>query len=219
VVVFGDRRPSRQVFKFSGRSIPIRQSCKYLGVWLDFDLSGRALADSIFEKFKAAIPVFFSLCRRLCLARLDTVYRLANALVFSLVYGCEFLARLDVVEKCELLWWRGVRAFYGLPPGVSAPFVRLLFPNFSLVNRAIEAKFGLLRRGTLPLPTLFPEAVITDMGSLFAKGKKGFSQILRDWCLIIDLPDLFFEYESASIRSLLSQRRVARNEADWRLFC
>jgi hypothetical protein len=218
IVVFGDRHPSRHIFKYQGQPIPIRRSCKYLGVWLDFDLSGRALADSILEKFKAGVPVFFSLCRRLRLARLDVVFRLANALVFSLLYGCEFLRRLDVITKCEEAWWRGVRAFYGLPPGVSALFVRLLFPRFSLVNRAFEAKFNLLRRGTLPLPTLFPEAIISDRGFLFSQHRKGYSQILRDWCLSISLPDLFFEYDRVCVRATLLDRKKAQDDQDWEAF-
>ncbi len=217
VVVFGDRL-SRLTFKYQGKPIPIRQSCKYLGVWLDFDLSGKALADSVLTKFKAAIPVFFSLCRRLRLGRLDVVYRLANALVFSLLYGCEFLRKIDVVEKCEAAWWSGVRAFYGLPPGVSAVFVRFLFPRFSLVNRIYEAKFNLLRRGTLPLPTLFPEAVIFDRGFLFPKAKKGYSQILFDWCTLLGSPELIYEYDRNSVRAKLLEKKSAQDDRDWLLF-
>jgi hypothetical protein len=119
IVVFGTRRRSTPVFKYCGRPIPIRSSVKYLGVWLDFDLSGKALADAIGAKFKTAIPVFFSLCRRLRLARLDLVFNFANSLVFSLLYSSEFLRRLDVILGCEKQWWSGVRSFYGLPSGVS----------------------------------------------------------------------------------------------------
>jgi hypothetical protein len=176
------------------------------------------MADSVLEKFNAAVPVFFSLCRRLRLSRLNVVYQLANALVFSLLYGCEFLRRVDVIEKCEATWWRGVRSFYGLPPGVSAPFVRLLFPQFSLVHRVLESKFSLLRRGTMPLPTLFPEAVIFDRGFLFSQRRKGFSQIVHDWCTFLGLTDLFFEYDRPAVRSRLIARKNALNDDDWRLF-
>jgi hypothetical protein len=218
IVVFGKRRHPSQVFKFEGQSVPVRRSCKYLGVWLDGDLSGRALADSVTEKFRAAVPTFFSLCRRLRVANLDVVFRLANALVFSLLYGCEFLRRIDIVETCEKAWWKGVRSFYGLPPGVSSPFVRLLFPRFSLVHRVLEAKFNLLRRGSHPLPTLFPEALLADRGVLFSRGRKGYSQILFDWCSLLGLSDLFFEYERVTIRSALVDRKAAQNDQDWLLF-
>jgi hypothetical protein len=218
VVVFGDLRSSRLTFKYLGKPIPIRRSCKYLGVWLDHDLSGKAMADSVLTKFKAAIPVFFSLCRRLRLGRLDVVFRLANALVFSLMYGCEFLRRVDVVEKCEAAWWSGVRAFYGLPPGVSAVFVQFLFPRFSLINRVYEAKFNLLRRGTLPLPTLFPEAVIFDRGFLFPKAKKGYSQILFDWCTLLGSPELIYEYDRNCVKAKLLEKKTAQDERDWLLF-
>jgi hypothetical protein len=191
VIAFGARRASL-TFRYRGEPIPVRSSVKYLGVWIDCDLSGKALADAMFAKFTAAVPVFFSLCRRLKIARLDLVFRLAEALVFSLLYGCEFLRRADVVVRCEEAWWRGVRSFFGLPSGVSTVFLHLIFPRFSLVHKVLSAKLGLLLRGTQPLATLFPEAIVFDRGCLFSKHRKGYSQMVRDWCEQLGVLDLFF---------------------------
>ncbi len=216
VVVFGSKRG--HVFKYRGRPIPLRRACKYLGVWLDSDLMGKTLADALLSKFKAAVPVFFGLCRRLRLSRLDLIHRLANALVFSQLYGCEFLRRLDVIVQCEQIWWRGVRSFYGLPSGVSSAFLRLVFPSFSLVNRAISAKFGLLCRGTRSLPTLFPEAVVLDRAWLLEKHHKGYSQILRDWCEQLRLLDLFYLCDQSRFRAALAARRDQSLDSDWDMF-
>jgi hypothetical protein len=83
IVIFGCKQGnSPLLFKYKRQVIPIRRSCKYLGVWLDGDLSGKALAEAVLYKFKAAVLVFFGLCRRLRLSRLDLVFRLADSLVF-----------------------------------------------------------------------------------------------------------------------------------------
>jgi hypothetical protein len=73
VVVFG-KPPRVMSFKYNRESIRLRRSCKYLGVWLEGDLSGGALADAISQKFVTAVPVFFNLCQRLRLARLDLIF-------------------------------------------------------------------------------------------------------------------------------------------------
>jgi hypothetical protein len=187
-------------------------------VWLDFDLSGKALADAMGSKFKAAVPVFFSLCRRLRLARLDLVFNLANLLVFSLLYGSEFLRQLDVIQSCEKLWWSGVRSFYGLPSGVSSAFIRLIFPRFSLVNRVLDSKHGLLVRGTHPLATLFPEALVFDRVFLFGKHRRGFSQIFHDWCEHFRLLDVFFSCDRSVFKAALQARLDRVLDEDWLLF-
>jgi hypothetical protein len=217
VVVFGGGHSS-VTFRYKKKVIPLRRSCKYLGVWLDGDMSGRSLADAVHQKFVAGVPVFFSLCRRLRLGRIDLVSRLANAMVFSLLYGGEFLGRLDVVRKCEAAWWRGVQGFYGLPPGVSSVFIRLLFPRVSLINRVTAAKFGLLFRGSQPLSTLFPEAIVCDRGVLFSNHCKGFSQILKEWCEQLGFMDFFFPSERSEIRSMLQASLSTKLDEDWSQF-
>jgi hypothetical protein len=181
-------------------------------------MSGRALADAVRQKFKAAVPVFFSLCRRLRLSRLDLILRLSDALVFSLLYGCEFIRRADIISECESAWWKGVRAFYGLPSGVSKATLFLLFPRVALVDRVVRAKFNLLFRGSQPHSTLFPEAVICDRGFLFASHRRGYSQSLKDWCDHLGFPDLFFASDMARVRTDLEARRVARVGEHWGLF-
>ncbi len=214
VVVFG-RNSQPLSFKYKRQMIPVRRSCKYLGVWLDGDMSGRALASAITEKFVAAVPVFFSLCRRLRLARLDLVYRLANALVFSLLYGCEFLQNMEIVYRCEKAWWSGVRGFYGLPNGVSALSLKLLFPRVALMNRVLLAKMGLLFRGSLPLDTIFPEALVCDRAELMAVHRKGFSQSLREWCQFLKADSVFEAGSLAEARGLLSTLNTERQNSEW----
>jgi hypothetical protein len=82
VVVFG-RGPVASRFKFNGELIPVRASCKYLGVWLDQAMSGWVFAEAVLQKFVGAIPTFFLLCRRLRFSRIDLVHRLASSLLFS----------------------------------------------------------------------------------------------------------------------------------------
>jgi hypothetical protein len=90
VVVLGNGKQGVGRFCYNSDTIPLRTSCKYLGVWLDADRSARSLCNAIFEKFRAGVPVFFSLCRRMRIASLDRVFLLAQALLFSLLYGAEF---------------------------------------------------------------------------------------------------------------------------------
>jgi hypothetical protein len=220
IVVFGSRgRTPPLVFKYKGQVIPVRRSCKYLGVWLDGDVSGKALAEAILHKFTSAVPVFFGLCRRLRLSRLDLVFRLAESLVFSLLYGGEFLRRVDVIQKCEAAWWRGVRAFYGLPSGVSNVTLRLVFPRVAIADRVIRAKFNLLFRGSLPHATIFPEALVCDRGFLFPTHRKGFSQGFKDWCDFFGRGEVFAAAHPDTVRADLEAARRNLREEDWLLFC
>ncbi len=214
VVIFG-RQTGPMVFKYKREAIPIRRSCKYLGVWLDAELRGKALADAISAKFAAAVPVFFQLCRRLRLARLDLVYRLANSLVFSLLYGCEFLQNPEVVSRCELAWWAGVRKFYGLPNGVSGACLRLLFPRVSLVDRVLSAKLSLVFRGTQQVDTLLPEALICDRGLLLARHRRGFSQSAKEWCQFFEADGAFAAGSYPEARGAVLAAGARRREAVW----
>jgi hypothetical protein len=217
VVIFGPNPPPL-TFKYKRELIPVRRSCKYLGVWLDGRLTGKALAEAVGQKFTAAIPVFFGLCRRLRLARLDLVYRLATALVFSLLYGCEFLHRIDVIEKCESAWWSGVRSYYGLPNAVSAVTLKFLFPRFGLVDAVLRAKFGLLFRGSGPHKTLFPEAVVCDRGLLLSRFRKGYSQSVKEWCQYLRLEEAFECGSMAEVRSVIATSRDTRLASSWAAF-
>jgi hypothetical protein len=219
IVVFGGRQGNSPLtFKYKGQAIPIRRSCKYLGVWIDGDLSGRSLADAISHKFKAAVPVFFGLCRRLRLSRLDLVYRLSESLVFSLLYGGEFLRRVDVIDGCEDAWWSGIRAFYGLPSGVSRATLRLIFPRMALRDRVLRAKYNLMYRGSQPHSTLFPEAFICDRGFLFTTHRRGFSQNFKDWCDFRGFSSLFNAPNPSVVRAELEESRTVVRGEDWAQF-
>jgi hypothetical protein len=218
VVIFGGGRRRQEKFKFEGITMPVKSSCKYLGVWIDGDSSGRTLANAILEKFKAAVPVFFGLCRRLRISRLDRVYSLAVALLFSLLYGAEFVTRLEVVRQCEVVWWRGIRAFYGLPNGVSNCTLSLLFPQFSLVGRVMLAKVSLSLRGLRATATIFPEALIYDRGALLERHRRGFVQTVRDWGCALGLPTLFLEPDKGVVMSQLEGKKSEGQDEAWASF-
>jgi hypothetical protein len=218
VVIFGNGRQGVGRFRYNCDFIPLRTSCKYLGVWLDADRSGRSLRNAIFEKFRAGVPVFFGLCRRMRIGRLDRVFSLAQALLFSLLYGAEFLGCMDVVRRCESAWWSGVRSFYGLPNGVSTVTLTLLFPRFSLIHRVVLAKISLALRALRRLDTLFPEALLYDRGFLFEKHRMGFLQTVKDWGQQLELPNLFQVGDRSEASGLLTGSRVQALDNAWDTF-
>ncbi len=218
VVVFGGGRGGVGQFRYNNQVMPLRTSCKYLGVWLDSDRTGRSLRNALFEKFRAATPVFFDLCRRMRITNLDRVFSLAQALLFSLLYGVEFLGRLDVIRRCEATWWSGVRKFYGLPNSVSNATLYLLFPRFSLIQRVLLSKVSLALRILRPLKTLLSEAIIFDRGLLFAKDRVGFLQTIKDWGLLIGLLDLYAVGDKAEALGMLSGLQQDSLESMWDTF-
>ncbi len=219
VVVFGGRRGGGLgQFRYNNQVMPLRPSCKYLGVRLDSDCTGRSLRDALFEKFKAAVPVFFSLCRRMHISRLDRVYSLAQSLLFSLLYGAEFLGRIDVIRRCEAAWWSGVRKFYGLPNGVSSVTLALLFPRFSLVHRVLLSKISLALRGLHRLNTLLPEAIVYDRGLLFEHHRRGFLQMVKDWGLQIGLPELYSVSDRGEAAGALEAALHRSLDSSWDTF-
>jgi hypothetical protein len=139
-------------------------------------------------------------------------------LVFSLLYGCEFLSNIQVLQKCEDAWWTGVRKFYGLPNGVSSVTLRLLFPKVSLIDRVICAKFNLLHRGSQPHDTIFPEAIVCDRALLLGRHRVGFSQCLREWCQFLHYDDVFDAERMTDVRARLTAVRGVRREGHWSQF-
>jgi hypothetical protein len=218
VVVFGGGANGHGSFQYEGQYIPVRLSCKYLGVWLDADRSGRSLKSAILEKFKAGVPVFFSICRRMRIGDLSHVFRLAQALLFSLLYGAEFLGTMEVIQRCEALWWRGVRQFYGLPNGVSNVTLQLLFPRFNLLHKVFLGKVSLMLRGLSPRPTLFPEALIYDRGHLFAKHRVGFTESIRTWGVHLGLTNAHLETSQMAVAGQLEGARGHNLDGAWEVF-
>jgi hypothetical protein len=135
-----------------------------------------------------------------------------------LLYGGEFLRRTDVILKCEEAWWRGVRAFYGLPNGVSTVCLKLLFPRTSVANRVLTSKFSLLFRGTAKLSTLFPEAVVCDRGLLFAVHRQGYSRVLYEWCQFFKFGDAFEAVDMSVVRGVLATLRQTQMDSLWQQF-
>ncbi len=218
IVVFGSRGTGHGAFRYEGQLVPMRSTCKYLGVWLDADRSGRTLRNAVLEKFRGAVPVFFGLCRSLRVGDVQHVFFLAQALLFSLLYGAEFVGCLDVIRRCETFWWKGVRQFYGLPSGVSGVTLQLIFPEFSLVGKVLLGKISLFLRGLQNLPTLLPEALVYDRGFLFDKHRVGFTQVVKDWGQQLDLPDIHICTSKAEATSMLEALHARGLESAWDQF-
>ncbi len=215
VVCFGGGRVGHGSFRYNRQLIPVRTSVKYLGVWVDADRSGRSLCNSVLEKFRAGVPVFFGLCRRMRIAEIPRVYQLAQALLFSLLYGAEFVFDAEVIRRCEVAWWKGVRQFYGLPNGVSNSTLALLFPEFSLLHKVMLGKVSLMCRGLRALPTLLPEALIFDRGCLFPKHGVGFTQGLHDWGSLLGLTNAHLALDRAAFASELASLRSQAQDSHW----
>jgi hypothetical protein len=146
------------------------------------------------------------------------VFSLAQALLFSLLYGAEFLGRMEVIQRCEAAWWSGVRKFYGLPNGVSNATLHLLFPRFSLTHRVLLSKVALSLRAVGPLNTLLPEAIIFDRGFLFERHRMGFLQVIKDWGMEIGLPDLYSVSDKGKVTGLLWGVRQGTLDGTWDTF-
>ncbi len=215
VVVFGGGSSGHGAFRFNGQSIPVRTSCKYLGVWLDADRSGRTLRNALLEKFRAGVPTFFGLCRQMRIGDLPHVHRLARSLLFSLLYGAEFVQNIEDIRRCEQAWWKGVRQFYGLPNGVSNATLALLFPDFSLVHKVLLGKLSLMLRGLRSLPTLLPEALIFDRGFLFARHQMGFTQGLYEWGAELGFENFHLLVNKGSGAGLLCDLRGRTMDSHW----
>ncbi len=97
-------------------------------------------------------------------------------------------------------------------------FLRLIFPCFSLVNRVLDSKHALLVRGTRPLPTLFPEALVFDRIFLFGRHRRGFLQCFREWCQHFCLLDAFSSCDRSSFKAALQTRLSGLLDEDWALF-
>jgi hypothetical protein len=143
---------------------------------------------------------------------------LAQALLFSLLYGAEFLERMDVIQRCEAAWWTGVRKFFGLPNGVSNVTLHLLFPKFSLVHKVLKGKVALVLRGLRRTDTLFPEALIFDRGWLFERHRTGFNQSIKDWGTQLGIDDLFLSTDSVVANDKLRAVREKSLDSAWEAF-
>jgi hypothetical protein len=139
-------------------------------------------------------------------------------LLFSLLYGAEFLPQLEVVRQCEAAWWAGVRRFYGFPNGVSSAFLTLLFPSFSLVHKVMEGKLGLLLRGSRFTETLFPEAILCDRAVLFQRYRCGFTQVTKLWAEQLGVTACLFEGDRIRVRVAIQAAKERVTGEAWARF-
>jgi hypothetical protein len=200
VVVFGSSQAS-PTFTFGREHLPLRRSCKYLGIWFECSGTWSVLTKEVTARFNGATVVFFQLCRKLRLSRLDQIHKLARSLLFSVLYGAEFLTDLSVCVRLEQCFVRGVRRFFGLPNGVSNAAIRLLFPDVCFTTLILRRKFSLLLRSLTPSDTYFRPAVMYDREFLLYRHDTGFSFALRSWLAQLHLDRVFWSTAQCSYGS------------------
>ncbi len=217
VVIFG-KRASDTRFKFDGEFLPVRTSCRYIGIWFDCNASMCLLKKEILAKFQAAVPTFFSLCRHLCMSRLDHVSKLSTSLLFSVLYGAEFLDDPRVAVQLETQFFQGVRKFYGLPSGVSNLAIRFLFADVSLLSLIVCRKAAVLLCVLRPSDTYFPLAVVFDRELLFYQRSCGFSFSYSQWLSFARVPRLLYSVHKQEIRRGLQEYSDSELEMAWGTF-
>ena len=137
------------------------------------------------------------------------------SLLFSTLYGTEFVASTGMVVPLEKLFFQGVRRFYGLPNAVSNNAIRLLFPDLCIRSLIVRRKFSVLLRVLQPSDTYFPEAGIFDRETLLYTHSAGFSFLLWDWLLCVRSTNLFTATSKATVRRALHAYRDAELEFLW----
>ncbi len=187
VVCFGEAGCPR--FSFGGQVLPVRDSCKYLGMSFSSRLGFKAHLESISARFPAAVTLFFQLIHKLQVSNLGLLYRLMTSLLLSTLYGIEFASDKDTILSLEVAFRKGLRSHLGVPPRVSNDCLALLFPQFSFASFVLKRKLGFLRRSLLPSDTLASVFFLEDRAVDFPAGH-GFSADLLSLLRVFGLPEL-----------------------------
>jgi hypothetical protein len=202
VVCFGTKDRCR--FSFLGEQLPVRDSCKYLGISFSKEAGIAAHLDAFPVKFAASVTLFFSLLRRLQVSNLQLVARLKVSLLLSTLYGVEFVRRKDLAEQLDLSFRKGFRSFLGVPPRVSNDVLFLLFPSFSFSSFILSRKLGFLRRSLGPSDTLAAVWFLEDRLADFPSGV-GFSSELKALLDAFGLPELINCDEKSVVNRALQE--------------
>ncbi len=187
IVCFGDG--CCPCFSFSNETIPVRQSCKYLGVTFDSSSGIGAHFSFLSARFPSSVTVFFQLLRRLQVANIKLIFRLVTSLLLPTLYGIEFANDRALVQSLEISFRKGFRSFLGVPTRVSNDCLSLLFPGFSFETWVLCRKLGFLRRSTSPSDTLAAVWFLEDRASSYPAGF-GFSAGLLTWLSSFGLLEL-----------------------------
>jgi hypothetical protein len=214
IVAFGSPRDSELRFRFLGQPLPVVQQCKYLGIFLGRNIFFKAHVDHLRTKFQNAVGTFFRLGRYLDLSDLKTWGLLQNSLLFSTLYGIEFVENEDLVSELATMFRKGLRSFIGVPCRVSNDVLDLLFPDFSFDLFFLKRKHGFLRRMTQPCETLAAAFFLEDRTTSFPAGH-GYSWDLQQALRRAHLEELTWTDEKALVNFAIKERQKALNDAKW----
>jgi hypothetical protein len=187
VVCFGSKDRCR--FSFLGEQLPVRDSCKYLGVTFSREAGIAAHLEAFPVKFATSVTPFFSLLRRLQVSNLGLVARLKVSLLLPTLYGIEFASKRDLSAQLDLSFRKGFCSFLGVPPRVSNDVLFLLFPSFSFSNFILSRKLGFLRRSLCLSDMLAAVWFLEDRLADFPSGV-GFSSELKALLDAFGFPEL-----------------------------
>ncbi len=179
IVPFGCPENCQFQFRFCGQSVPVVRKCKYLGVTFGQNDALESHAAALVAKFRNAVGVFFKLARHLHLSDLRTWRVLQDSLLFSVLYGSEFVNSPKLAEQVELAYRNAVRSYIGVPTQVSNHVLSLLFPGFSVLQLLLKKKCGYLQRMWQSCPTLAPVFFVEDRVTDFPRDF-GFSSDLKN---------------------------------------
>jgi hypothetical protein len=209
IVVFGGNQ-SDFSFRFLGEPVPVRTSCKYLGVSFG-DRSGIGFHFGLFpSRFASSVTVFFQLMQKLQVSNLKLLARLSSSLLLSTLYGVEFASNSGLAADLSSSFRRGIRSFFGVPSRVSNDFLFMLFPDFCFDLFIAKRKLGYLRRMSEPTDTLAAAFFLADRTEDFPRGF-GFSSDLLAFLADLGVPELAFCCDKADVaRSLAVELEKAQ---------
>ncbi len=190
VVVFGNNR-EKFSFRFLKEVLPVRASCKYLGVTFGENSGIKSHLKSLPSRFSTSVTVFFQLMNKLQVGNIKLLSRLVTSLLLSTLYGIEFATDPALASDLSIHFRRGLRSFIGVPSRVSNDFLFMLFPSLSFDLFLAKRKLGFLRRMTGPSDTLASVFFLRDRTDDFPRGL-GFSSDLLSFLATLGLPELAF---------------------------
>jgi hypothetical protein len=142
IICFGGSKCPR--FSFGSELLPVRDSCKYLGMFFDCRSGLCAHSQLLVSRFPSSVTVFFQLARRLQISNLKLLFRLVTSLLLSSLYGVEFIKDRSQILALDGCFRKGFLSFFGVPTRVSNDCPSLLFPGFSFDSFVLKRKLGFL---------------------------------------------------------------------------
>jgi hypothetical protein len=214
IVRFGKEGGAESGFKFKGQVVPENRKCKYLGILFDQEDVLQAHENALVVKFQNALGGFFKLARHMRLSELPVWSMLQDSLLFSILYGSEFVDGHRLAEKLDPLYRKALRAYIGLPNQVSNNVLSLLFPRFSFKTLFLKKKCSYLQRMTLPSPTLASVFFVEDRTEGFPKNQ-GFSADLKTELATIGVEELAWNSDKGLTTHALAAYQLSQRDKGW----